>query len=104
MDARRRLLNEPFFLIALDMSVWLAAAVIYSAVFRAYRVEWPVVQAAFLLNSHTGLITTTVAFFVFEFVMQRRVVPHMFPEGSLFLTPRTIRIRIRTRMAAFLFA
>jgi len=104
MDARRRLLNEPFFLIALDMGVWFAAALIYSAIFWAYHVEWAVVQAAFLLNSHTGLITTTVAFFVFEFVMQRRVVPYLFPEGSLFMTPGTIRIRIRTRLVAFLFA
>jgi adenylate cyclase len=103
-DALRRLLNEPFFLIALDMGIWLAAAVIYSAVFWSYDVGWPVVQTAFLLSSHTGLITTTVAFFVFEFVMQRRVIPHVFPEGGLSMTPGTIRIRIRVRLVAFLFA
>lgn len=103
-DALRRLLNEPFFLIALDMGIWLAAAVIYSAVFWSYDAGWPVVQTAFLLSSHTGLITTTVAFFVFEFVMQRRVIPHVFPEGGLSMTPGTIRIRIRVRLVAFLFA
>jgi len=104
VDARRRLLNEPFFLIALDMGVWVAAAVIYSAVFWSYAAGWTTVQTAFLLNSHTGLITTTVAFFVFEFTMQRRVIPHLFPEGGLSTTPGTLRIRIRTRLVAFLFA
>jgi adenylate cyclase len=103
-EARKRLLNEPFFLIALDMGVWFAAALIYSAVFWSYGVGWATVRSAFLLNSHTGLITTTVAFFVFEFVMQRRVVPFLFPEGSLSKTPGTIRIRVRIRLLAFLFA
>jgi len=42
--------------------------------------------------------------FVFEFVMQRRVVPFLFPEGSLSATPGTIRLRIRIRLVAFLFA
>lgn len=104
MDARRRLLNEPFFLIALDIGVWAAAAVIYAAVFWSYAAGWTTVQTAFLLNSHTGLITTTVAFFVFEFVMQRRVIPYLFPEGGLSTTPGTLRIRIRIRLVAFLFA
>jgi adenylate cyclase len=103
-DALRRLLNEPFFLIVLDMGIWLAAAVIYAGIFWSYEAGWPVVREAFLLSSHTGLITTTIAFFVFEFVMQRRVIPHVFPQGGLSMTPGTIRIRIRTRLVAFLFA
>lgn len=104
INARRRLLNEPFFLIALDMAVWLASAVVYAAFFWAHGADWSVIMPAFLLNSHAGLITTTVAFFVFEFVLQRKVVPYLFPQGSLFMTPGTIRIRIRTRLAALLFA
>jgi len=104
IGARRRLLNEPFFLIALDMGIWLAAAVLYAVLFSAHGADGPVIRTAFLLNSHAGLITTTIAFFVFEFVMQRRVVPYVFPEGSLSATPGTIRIRIRVRLVAFLFA
>ena len=52
----------------------------------------------------TGVITTTAAFFVFEFVMQRRVIPVFFPEGGLHKLSGTIRIRIRTRLIALLFA
>lgn len=100
----RRLLNEPFFLIALDMAVWLTAAMVYSFIFWMIGAEWIVIENTFVKNLFTGLITTTVAFFVFEFVLQRRVVPCFFPNGGLSRTPRTLRIRIRTRLTAFLFA
>jgi sigma-B regulation protein RsbU (phosphoserine phosphatase) len=46
----------------------------------------------------------TVAFFVLEFVLQRRVAPYFFPNGGLSATPRTLRIRIRTRLFALLLA
>jgi adenylate cyclase len=100
----QRLLNEPFFLIALDMAIWLAAAVLYPLVFWAYGADRDLIIAPFFMSLDTGLITVTVAFFVFEHVLQARVVPHFFPLGGLYMTPKTIRIRIRTRIIAFLFA
>jgi adenylate cyclase len=100
----QRLLNEPFFLIALDMAIWLAAAVLYPLVFWAYGADRDLIIAPFFMSLKTGLITVTVAFFVFEHVLQARVVPHFFPLGGLYMTPKTIRIRIRTRIIAFLFA
>ena len=100
----RRLLNEPFFLIALDMAIWLAAAVLYSAFFWAYGVGRPMMLRPFFMSIYTGLITITIAFFVFEHVLQKRVVPFFFPNGGLYATTRTLRIRIRTRLVAFLFA
>jgi adenylate cyclase len=102
--ARRRLLNEPFFLIAVDFGIWMVAAALYPFLFWLFDAGKQVVQSTFFLNFYTGLITTTVAFFVFEHVLQRRVVPHFFPKGGLFMTPKTIRIRIRTRLVALLFA
>jgi sigma-B regulation protein RsbU (phosphoserine phosphatase) len=41
---------------------------------------------------------------VLEFILQRRVVPYFFPYGGLSMIPRTLRIRIRTKMIAFFFA
>jgi hypothetical protein len=35
--ARQRLLNEPFFLIAVDLLLWLAAAAVYPISFYAYK-------------------------------------------------------------------
>lgn len=103
-DVKRRVLNEPFFLIALDFAVWLVASFLYPLVFRLSGIQDAPITETFFRNIYTGLITTTIAFFVLEFVLQRRVVPHLFPNGRLSMTPRTIRIRIRTRLVAFLFA
>src|SRR5208337_766770 len=65
--SHRRLLNEPYFVIAVDMGVWLTAAGVYALVFWLFKVDWPFVRQAFTLCVITGLITSTVAFFVLEF-------------------------------------
>jgi sigma-B regulation protein RsbU (phosphoserine phosphatase) len=97
-------LNEPFFLIGLSFCMWMAAAAIYPAAFWAHGAGPVVVRSVLLRSIYTGLITVTVAFFVLEFHLQRRVIPYFFPEGGLFGLPRTLRIRIRTRLTAFLLA
>lgn len=104
LTARQRLLNEPFFMISLSFCVWMTAAVVYPGLFLAHGAGQRAVLSAFFRSFTTGLITTTVAFFVLEFILQRRVVPHFFPNGGLSATPRTLRIRIRTRLIALLLA
>jgi sigma-B regulation protein RsbU (phosphoserine phosphatase) len=51
-----------------------------------------------------GLITVTVAFFFLEHLLQKRLAPYFFPDGGLSAIPKTLRIRIRTRLVALLFA
>ena len=102
--ARQRLLNEPFFLIGLSFCMWLAAAMVYSGVFWAHDAGPVVIRIAFLRRFETGLITVTVAFFLLEFILQRSVIPYLFSDGGLSAIPGTMRIRIRTKLTAFLFA
>jgi sigma-B regulation protein RsbU (phosphoserine phosphatase) len=102
--ARRRLLNEPFVLICLDFSMWLLAAVIYAAINWAYGGGANMVQRSLYLSISTGLITITLAFFMLEHLLQKTLSPHFFPDGGLTTVPRTLRIRIRTRLVALLFA
>jgi serine phosphatase RsbU (regulator of sigma subunit) len=102
--ARRRLLNEPFVLIALNFIVWFTAGCLYSGVFWLNGADRESIKEAFFQNIFTGIITVTVAFFVLEFVFQRRVVKYFFPDGGLSGTARTFRIRIRTRLMALLLA
>jgi adenylate cyclase len=104
MTARRRLLNEPFLLILIDFGMWTASAIIYSAVAVGAGAGFQMVQSILARSLLTGLITVTVAFFVFEFVLQRRVAPHVFPAGGLYMIPGTKRVDIRTRLVALLFA
>ena len=102
--ARQRLLNEPFFLITLDFCLWLFAAILYSVVFRIFDGGRAVIFRSFSVSLFTRLITITVAFFVFEHVLQRIIAPFFFPKGGLYATPKTLHIRIHTRPIALLFA
>lgn len=102
--ARRKVLNEPFVLIALDLSMWLLSAAIYPLMFWAFDLGSVLIQRSLFMGLSTGLITVTVAFFLLEHLSQKRLAPYFFPDGGLSLIPKTIRIRIRTRLAALLFA
>ncbi|MCK5419423.1 MAG: hypothetical protein KAI93_12970, partial [Desulfobacterales bacterium] len=102
--ARRRLLNAPFVLIALSFSMWLLAATIYPIIHWAYGSGLNMVQRALYNALSTGVITVTIAFFLLEHILQKKLAPHFFPNGGLTTIPRTLRIRIRTRLVALLFA
>jgi sigma-B regulation protein RsbU (phosphoserine phosphatase) len=102
--ARRRLLNEPFVLIALSFSMWLLAAIVYPLIHWVYGSGSNMVQHALTNALSSGIITVTVAFFLLEHILQKELAPHFFPEGGLTTVPRTLRIRIRTRLVALLFA
>ncbi|MGA9263660.1 MAG: PP2C family protein-serine/threonine phosphatase [Desulfobacterales bacterium] len=104
LKARQRLLNEPFVLIALDLSMWLLAAIVYPAIYWAYDSDPQMVQSSLYYCLSTGLVTATVAFFLLEHMLQKRLVPHFFPDGGLSAVPKTLRTRIRTRLVALLFA
>jgi sigma-B regulation protein RsbU (phosphoserine phosphatase) len=102
--ARQRLLNEPFVLISLDFSMWILAAIVYPAIHWAYGAGSGIILSSFYHNLSIGLITATIAFFLLEHILQKKLAPHFFPNGGLHAIPKTLRIRIRTRLAALLFA
>ncbi|MEJ2223038.1 MAG: SpoIIE family protein phosphatase, partial [Desulfobacterales bacterium] len=104
LKARRRLLNEPFVLIALDFSMWFLAAIVWSANHLAHDSAIQLVHDSLYGNLTMGLITVTVAFFMLEQILQKRLAPLFFPGGGLSAIPNTLRIRIRTRLLALLFA
>jgi sigma-B regulation protein RsbU (phosphoserine phosphatase) len=103
-SARQRLLNEPFFLIAVDFLIWIIAAVVYTA--SIYRTPFgpSLALGVFSRALFVGMITTTIAFFVMEWRLQKGLVPVLFPEGGLYATRGTLRIRIGTRLAALIAA
>ena len=102
--ARRRLLNEPLFLIILDFIVWLTAGCVYSWMFWLNGADRESIGDTFFQNLFTGIISVTVAFFVLEFVFQRRMVTYFFPEGGLAAIAKTFHMRIKTRLMALLLA
>jgi len=98
------LLNEPFVLIALDFSMWVLSAIIWSAIHLAYDSGPQLIQRACYNSLSIGLIIVTVAFFLLEHLLQKQLAPYFFPDGGLSAIPKTLRIRIRTRLVALLFA
>jgi sigma-B regulation protein RsbU (phosphoserine phosphatase) len=102
--ARQRLLNEPFIFIALDFSMWLLSAIIYSTINWVYSSGTHMVLGSLYHSLSTGVITVTIAFFLLEHILQKKLTPHFFPNGGLHAIPKTLRIRIRTRLVALLFA
>lgn len=104
LKARRRLLNEPFVLISLDLLIWILASIIYPLVLHSIGVEKIALMRMVIQTWLVGLITTIIAFFVLEHILQKRLAPYVFPEGGLAAVPRTFRIRIRTRLVALFFA
>ncbi|MCP4688496.1 MAG: PP2C family protein-serine/threonine phosphatase [Desulfobacterales bacterium] len=104
LKARQRLLNEPFFLIAVDAVLWLGAAFVYPACYWSVGVPGFVVWRVFFQSVMIGLVSITAAFFVLEHVLQKLIAPRFFPHGGLYATPGAIRVRIRGRLVALMFA
>ena len=102
--ARRRLLNEPFFMMALNLCLWIFAAFFFAYLFKIFGETRPVVLRIFLISLNTGLVTAAMSFFSLEHVSQGHVARFFFPEGGLSNTSKTIRIRIVIRFLALLFA
>ncbi len=101
--ARRRLLNEPFVLIALNLSAWMIAAILYPLVFYLNDIDLNIVVRTFFKIFLTGIISGIITFFVMGRVLQNTMVPIFFPKGQLYGVSKTIRIQIRTRLIALLF-
>jgi sigma-B regulation protein RsbU (phosphoserine phosphatase) len=102
--ARQRLLNEPFVLITYDFSMWLLSAIIYPIIHWVYDSGSNMIQSSLYHSLSSAVITITVAFFLLEHILQKKMTPWFFPDGGLYAVPKTLRIRIRTRLAALLFA
>jgi len=102
--AKNRLLNAPFFIIGIDLAGWMTTAIVYFFLYREFTTSPLAANRVFFQNALVGLIISTATFFVIEQVLQKSLVPHFFPGGGLYMTPRTARVRIRTRLVAFLLA
>jgi phosphoserine phosphatase RsbU/P len=102
--ARRRLLNEPFYMMAFNLCLWVLAAFFFAYLFKIFGEPRPVVLRIFLISLNTGLVTAVMCFFLLEHVSQKHISRFFFPEGGLYNTSKTIRVRIFIRFLALLFA
>ncbi len=104
LRARQRLLNEPFVIVMLNMMIWLVAAIVYVTAFHLSQTGGVDLGRIFFQTVLVGLVTSIIAFFVSERILQKKLVPHFFPEGGLYAVPKTLRTRIRIRLAVLVLA
>ena len=95
--ARRRLLNEPFFVFKMTIILWVVGAVFYSIVFRSMGIDWLVIR----LNLADALVLVLVTLFltlsIMIYISQRYLAPVFFPNGGLLKVRATRRIGLKTR-------
>ncbi|MBU3952014.1 MAG: adenylate/guanylate cyclase domain-containing protein [Proteobacteria bacterium] len=92
--ARKRILNEPYMIVILDMVVWSLGSILF----------WAVGSPAAGIGIATGLITMTLAFFWVEHMSQHTLVPLFFPNGDLSMVRGAGAISLRVRFAILIFS
>lgn len=102
--ARRRLLNEPFFLIALDLLTWLGAAGYYSLLIQRFAARPELARLLAVNSLLTAVISVVTTFFFLQYGLQRWLIPVFFPQGGLSRVRGAWRITLSTRLAALVMA
>ncbi|MCP4630624.1 MAG: SpoIIE family protein phosphatase [bacterium] len=100
----KRLLNEPYFIIGIDMAAWITAGVTFAIFERNFGLSWQEISMNRFDALLTGLVSTTLAFFLLERVLQSYLVPYVFPKGQLYNVKGTRRINLAVRFYAVFVA
>jgi adenylate cyclase len=89
--ARKRLLNEPYMVVAMDIVIWGFGSILFAFL------NSPV---GLVMGIASSLIIVMVAFFWVEHVSQHNLVPIFFPDGELSKTRGTRSISLKSRLVA----
>ena len=101
---KKRLLNEPFFIIGMDMAAWILAGIAFAAFERNFGLSWQQISMNRFDALLTGLVSTTIAFFLLERILQSYLAPYVFPDGKLYDVKGTRRINLTVRLYAVFVA
>lgn len=92
--AQKRLLNEPYWIVVINIFVWGAGSVLF----------WLMGTGTPYIGIACGMVTVILAFFWVEHVSQKRLIPLFFPDGGLSKVKGTKTVSIRIRVGALLMA
>lgn len=102
--ARRRLLNEPFVLMGLNLVTWIGAAVVYRLLARDLILPPEVATELVVQSLLTAVISVLATFFLQQYCIQRWLAPVLFPDGGLSRVRGVVHVRISARLAALMSA
>ena len=100
----KRLLNEPYFIIGIDMAAWVIGGLTFAVFERHFGLSWQEISMNRFDALLTGLLSTTLAFFLLERILQIYLVPCVFPRGKLYNVKGTRRINLAVRLYAVFVA
>jgi phosphoserine phosphatase RsbU/P len=105
LNARRRLLNEPFFLMALNLLGWIGAPFVYYYMLERRLLLQPQLTTELIVSCLlTAVISVLATFFLLQYCIQYWLAPVLFPEGGLSKVSGALRIKVSTRLAALIAA
>ena len=104
LRVKKRVLNEPFFIIGMDMAAWILSGVLFAIFERNFGLTWQQISLNRLDALLTGLVSTTIAFFLLERILQSYLAPYVFPKGKLYDVKGTRRINLAVRLFAVFVA
>lgn len=103
--ARRRLLNLPFILGAVNLSMWTVISFIGSVLQYLIGNEMLITCLyLFFRGIMIGMIASTASFFLIERHSRNHLIPALFPEGGLITVSGTIKISMSRRLKALYVA
>lgn len=98
ITAKRRLLNEPFFVAKLYGTFWLIGATFYVMIARTFGISWFNIRLNIADTLYASVTGISLAMGVMILILQRFINPYIFPEGRLTTVPGAKIVGIRQRM------
>ena len=86
------------------MAAWLLAGVAFAAFERNFGQSWQQISLNRFDALLAGLVSTTIAFFLLERILQSYLAPYVFPDGKLYDVKGTRRIHLTVRLYAVFVA
>ena len=104
LTTRRRILNEPLFMAKLYTGIWLFQALIYIAIAYEWGMDWYTIRLNLGDSLHMIILATVLMVATMILVQQRYLATFFFPNGKLYMVPRTVRFSYRHRFIVMLLA
>jgi len=104
LRAQRRLLNEPLFMVVLNLFNWSAAAFAYWWLILR-RTITPLQARPLMLNTFLlAVLAAVMVYFAVQAISQRLLIPRVFPQGRIHRIPGVRRISLRARLLVLYLA
>jgi sigma-B regulation protein RsbU (phosphoserine phosphatase) len=99
MKARRRLLNLPYIMVLVNVTLWIVlTALLMPVMYVLINMTVPSFFYGFFRLVMIGVISSFISYFLIDDYCRHKLIPIFFPDGKLALVPGTFKISILRRI------